>query len=43
MLVHAQDDAARTFNEHLGFESFPGSPLTLYRLLKDIRAMVKEK
>jgi GNAT superfamily N-acetyltransferase len=43
MLVHAKDDVARAFYEHLGFEPFPGTPLTLYRLLKDIRAMVREK
>jgi hypothetical protein len=39
MLVHAKDEAARGFYEHLGFEAFLGSPLTLYRLLKDIQAM----
>jgi GNAT superfamily N-acetyltransferase len=39
MVVHARDEAARRFYEHLGFESFPAKPLTLYRLLKDIRAM----
>jgi GNAT superfamily N-acetyltransferase len=43
LLVHAKDDAARAFYEHLGFEPFPGTPLTLYRLLKDIRAMLREK
>jgi GNAT superfamily N-acetyltransferase len=43
MLVHAKDDAARAFYEHLGFAPFPGTPLTLYRLLKDIRAMLREK
>ncbi|SRR5579883_3356615 len=39
MLVHAKDAAARAFYEHLGFEAFPGSPLILYRLLKDIQLM----
>lgn len=39
MLVHAKDGAARAFYEHLGFEPFPGSPLALYRLLKDIQLM----
>jgi ribosomal protein S18 acetylase RimI-like enzyme len=39
MLVHAKDDAAKAFYEHLGFESFGRNSLTLYRLLKDIRAM----
>lgn len=38
--VHAKDDAAVRFYQHLGFEPFPGQPLTLYRLLKDIRAML---
>lgn len=38
-LVHAKDDAAKRFYTHLGFEPFPGEPLTLYRLLKDLRAM----
>jgi len=41
MLVHAKDDTARAFYEHLGFEPFPGSPLTLYRLLKDIQLMAR--
>jgi GNAT superfamily N-acetyltransferase len=39
MVVHAKDEAAQRFYEHLGFEKFPDKPLTLYRLLKDIRAM----
>ena len=39
MVVHAKDDMAQSFYEHLGFLPFPGKPLTLYRLLKDIRAM----
>lgn len=38
--VHAKDGAARRFYEHLGFEPFPGQPLTLYRLLKDVRGMM---
>jgi hypothetical protein len=38
--VHAKDPTARRFYEHLGFESFPGQPMTLYRLLKDVRAMI---
>lgn len=41
MLVHAKDDAAVSFYKHLGFLPFPGNPLTLYRLLKDIRLMAK--
>jgi GNAT superfamily N-acetyltransferase len=39
MLVHAKDEAARNFYQHLGFEPFQDNSLTLYRLLKDIRAM----
>jgi GNAT superfamily N-acetyltransferase len=39
MVVHAKDENARRFYEHLGFEPFHGQPLTLYRLVKDIRAM----
>ncbi len=39
MLVHAKDEAARDFYRHLGFVPFPENSLTLYRLLKDIRAM----
>jgi len=38
-VVHAKEDTARAFYAHLGFESFTDLPLTLYRLLKDIRAM----
>lgn len=39
MVVHAKDETAQRFYEHLGFVQFPDKPLTLYRLLKDIRAM----
>lgn len=39
LLVHAKDEAAKSFYTHLGFEQFPGEPLILYRLLKDLRAM----
>lgn len=39
LLVHAKDAAAQRFYTHLGFEPFPGEPLTLYRLVKDLRAM----
>jgi GNAT superfamily N-acetyltransferase len=40
--VHAKDETARRFYEHLGFEPFPGQPLTLYRLLKDVRTMMEK-
>lgn len=39
VVVHAKDDTAKRFYEHLGFVPFADRPLTLYRLLKDIRAM----
>lgn len=39
MVVHAKDETAQRFYEHLGFLSFPDKPLTLFRLIKDIRAM----
>jgi GNAT superfamily N-acetyltransferase len=42
MVVHAKDQTAQDFYEHLGFVAFPHKPLTLYRLLKDIRAMSGE-
>ncbi|MDD5271204.1 MAG: GNAT family N-acetyltransferase [Methylovulum sp.] len=41
LLVHAKDEAAKGFYAYLGFEPFPGEPLTLYRLMKDLRAMLK--
>lgn len=41
MVVHAKDEAAMRFYEHLGFVAFPGRPLTLFRLVKDIRAMAE--
>jgi len=42
MVVHAKDETAQRFYEYLGFETFADKPLTLYRLLKDIRAMQRE-
>lgn len=41
LLVHAKDEKAKNFYAYLGFEPFPGEPLTLYRLLKDLHAMLK--
>lgn len=43
LLIHAKDDTARDFYLHFGFEPFPGEPLVLYRLLKDLKAMVKRQ
>ena len=39
LVVHAKDDVAKAFYEHFGFEAFTDEPLTLYRLLKDVRMM----
>jgi len=41
LLVHAKDDSAKAFYEHFGFEAFTSEPMTLYRLLKDIRLMLE--
>ncbi len=38
VIVHAKDDRAAAFYERFGFTAFPEKPLTLYRLLKDIKA-----
>lgn len=40
LLVHAKDETAAEFYTHFGFQPFPEENLTLYRLLKDIRAMM---
>ena len=40
ILVHAKDETAGKFYGHFGFEPFPASPLTMYKLLKDIRSMM---
>jgi hypothetical protein len=39
--VHAKDAAARSFYEHFGFTPLPSDPYHLFRLLKDIRAVLK--
>ena len=39
--VHAKDDEARAFYEHFDFVPSPGDPYHLFRLLKDIRAVLK--
>ncbi len=38
VIVHAKDARAAAFYGRFGFTPFPEMPLTLYRLLKDIRA-----
>jgi len=40
LLVHALDDAARAFYEHLGFDPSPLDPMTLMITLADLRAGV---
>jgi GNAT superfamily N-acetyltransferase len=40
ILVHAKDETASEFYSHFGFEPFPASPLTMYKLLTDIRSMM---
>ena len=39
--VHAKDDQAKAFYEHFDFVPSPSDPYHLFRLLKDIRSMVK--
>lgn len=39
-VVHAKDDEAKAFYEHLDFLPSPSDPYHLFRLLKDIRAFV---
>lgn len=39
--VHAKDDHARAFYEHFDFVPSPSDPHHLFRLLKDIRALLK--
>ncbi len=41
LLVHAIDDAARSFYLRHGFEPSPTDPLNLQLLLKDVRASLK--
>lgn len=38
VLVHAKDDAAKTFYQRFGFESSPTDELHLFLLMKDIKA-----
>lgn len=39
--VHAKDDEAKAFYEHFDFEPAPSDSYHLFRLLKDIRALLK--
>jgi GNAT superfamily N-acetyltransferase len=43
MAVHAKDDGARAFYERYGFVAAPTDPYHLFVLLKDIRAILKER
>jgi predicted N-acetyltransferase YhbS len=40
-VVHAKDDAAKTFYERFDFTPSPSDPDHLFRLLKDIRAQIR--
>jgi len=39
--VHAKDDEAKAFYEHFDFIPSPSDPYHLFRLLKDIRALLQ--
>jgi len=41
LVVHAKDEPAKAFYEHLGFEPFGDDSMTLYRLLKDVKTMLR--
>jgi GNAT superfamily N-acetyltransferase len=41
LAVHAKDDQARLFYERFDFNPSPTDPYHLFRLLKDIRAILK--
>jgi hypothetical protein len=41
--VHAKDDDARTFYERFGFVPAPTDPYHLFALLKDVRAILKQR
>jgi hypothetical protein len=43
ILVHAKDEAARTFYERCGFLPSPFDPLTLMLPLKDARAILEPR
>jgi predicted N-acetyltransferase YhbS len=40
--VHAKDDEAKAFYEHFDFIASPTDPYHLFRLLKDIRALLQK-
>lgn len=42
LLVHAQDDEARTFYEHFNFKASPSDPYHLLLIMKDLMASIAE-
>lgn len=42
LVVHAKDDAVRSYYERFGLRSSPAQPLLLYMLVKDIRRSIEE-
>jgi GNAT superfamily N-acetyltransferase len=43
VLVHAKDDEAKAFYRHFDFEPSPTDPLHLFLLMKDLRAILRER
>jgi GNAT superfamily N-acetyltransferase len=43
ILVHAKDDEAKAFYRHFNFEPSPTDPLHLFLIMKDLRAMLRER
>ena len=43
MAVHAKDDGARAFYERFGFVPAATDPYHLFVLLKDVRAILKQR
>ncbi len=41
MLVHAKDDSAREFYKHFDFKPSPTDPYHLFKLLKDLKRIMK--
>jgi GNAT superfamily N-acetyltransferase len=40
LAVHAKDDEAKAFYEHFDFVASPSDPFHLFRLIKDLRALI---
>jgi len=43
VLVHAKDDEAKSFYQHYDFEPSPTDPLHLFLLMKDLRAVLRDR